>query len=76
MNSRVFSKRNSQNCGRKNVSKSRDQIYISALVSFTLAGIMSIISIVAGSPVIIKMIFFTLTVLSLFIIVLLLASIL
>ena len=76
MNSRVFSKRNSPNCGRKNVSVFKDQIYISALVSFTLAGIMSIISIVAGSPVILKMIFFTLTVLSLFIIVLLLASIL
>jgi hypothetical protein len=58
------------------VSVFKDQIYISALVSFTLAGIMSIISIVAGSPVIIKMIFFTLTLLSLFIIVLLLASIL
>ena len=51
-------------------------ILIPALVSFTLAGIMSIISIVAGSPVILKIIFFTLTVLSLFIIVLLLASIL
>ena len=51
-------------------------ILIPALVSFTLAGIMSIISIVAGSPVILKIIFFTLTLLSLFIIVLLLASIL
>ena len=76
MNLSIFLKRNTQNCGRKNVSRSRDQIYISALVSFTLAGIMSIISIVAGSPVILKIIFFTLTLLSLFIIVLLLASIL